>query len=296
MKRIHHSETPLIMLRRDLLLSSSVAVLTLLFDEACGSATETGATNGSGAGGTGAGGQNDAALGSDAENSAPETSTGDAGAVDGSLGDLLLDATPQCAEVKTDDNIEGPFYRPGAPEQSMLADDATPGIKLRLSGRVIGQDCRPIAGALLDVWQANSDAAYDAVGFAFRGKVIVGADGSYEIHTVIPGHYLNGAQYRPAHIHAKVSAPGFVPLTTQLYFDGDPYNGIDPFIKPSLIMTLQDAVGDGTVDKQAVFDFVLPLEACASCSDLSASTGYSRSESVSNRSSGWSTLRTRRAF
>ena len=59
---------------------------------------------------------------------------------------------------------------------------------------------------------------------------------------MLPGRYLNGAQYRPAHVHVKVSAAGHVPLTTQLYFPDDPYNAIDPFIKNKQIVFM----GDGT--------------------------------------------------
>jgi catechol 1,2-dioxygenase len=64
---------------------------------------------------------------------------------------------------------------------------------------------------------------------------------------------LNGAQYRPAHIHVKVSAPGFQTITTQLYFEGDKYNAIDPFIHASLIMPIRDMNGV----KTCPFDFSL---------------------------------------
>src|SRR5690606_34392367 len=99
-------------------------------------------------------------------------------------------------------------------------------------------------GAVLDFWQADDDGGYDNDGvadppageFVLRGKVESDAAGGFSLKTIIPGHYLNGNQYRPAHIHVTVSAPGFASLTTQLYFEGDPYNEIDPFIIDSLIM------------------------------------------------------------
>jgi protocatechuate 3,4-dioxygenase beta subunit len=87
-----------------------------------------------------------------------------------------------------------------------------------------------------------------------RGRIYSGDDGSYDLRTIIPGHYLNGDQFRPAHIHVRVSAPGHALLTTQLYFEGDPYNAIDPFIEAPLIMPLADAARGG---KQATFDFVI---------------------------------------
>ncbi len=52
----------------------------------------------------------------------------------------------------------------------------------------------------------------------------------------------------------KVHVPGRPLLTTQLYFEGDPYNAIDPFIHPSLIMPL---VGQYAGGKTAAFDFVV---------------------------------------
>jgi protocatechuate 3,4-dioxygenase beta subunit len=165
--------------------------------------------------------------------------------------DGALDATPECAE--TDDNIEGPFYKEGAPYVSALADAQTTGTPLLVSGRVLDTSCAPLAGALLDVWQANDAGQYDLTGYTLRGKLLTDAAGNYQLRTIVPGHYLNGAQYRPAHIHVKASAPGTALLTTQLYFAGDPYNAIDPFIKPSLIMT----VVPGEAVSLARFDFVL---------------------------------------
>ncbi len=72
---------------------------------------------------------------------------------------------------------------------------------------------------------------------------------------IVPGRYLNGSRYRPAHVHVKLSAPGHPPLTTQLYFPEDPYNKGDPFIHRSLIMqTISKPDG-----MHANFEFVLPV-------------------------------------
>jgi protocatechuate 3,4-dioxygenase beta subunit len=86
-----------------------------------------------------------------------------------------------------------------------------------------------------------------------RGKLRTEADGRYHVRTVLPGRYLNGAQYRPSHIHVKLRAPGFTELTTQLYFPGDPYNDVDPFIHRSLIMGVEQA----SSGLKARFDFAL---------------------------------------
>ena len=75
----------------------------------------------------------------------------------------------------------------------------------------------------------------------------------WELRSIIPGRYLNGDRFRPAHVHVKLRARGHRELTTQLYFAGDPYNDGDPFIVPSLIMKHRK---DGDV-RRAAFDFVL---------------------------------------
>jgi protocatechuate 3,4-dioxygenase beta subunit len=169
--------------------------------------------------------------------------------------------TPTCMETET--NIEGPYYRAAAPFRADLRTGVTTGVLLILRGRVFGVGCtKPLTDAIVDVWQADGDGHYDNDGtltvppsdYRLRGRVKVDAAGNYEVSTVIPGHYLNGSQYRPAHIHVKVSAAGHRLLTTQLYFEGDPYNGIDPFIKKPLIMKIESLPSG---EKLAKYDFVL---------------------------------------
>ena len=171
-----------------------------------------------------------------------------------------VSATRACAE--THDNIEGPYYRAGAPSRWDISDPGMKGTPLEITGRVTGADCATaLRGARLDVWQANASGHYDNDGsfgdpgsrFMLRGVLTTDADGRYRVKTIVPGRYLNGPQYRPAHVHMKVHADGFAPLTTQLYFPGDPYNDVDPFIHPSLIMTVARA--DDRL--RASFDFVL---------------------------------------
>jgi hypothetical protein len=177
----------------------------------------------------------------------------DAGAPDGGDGGPDGGLTPSCED--TEDNILGPFYVAGAPVKTTLLEAGMPGTRFTVRGQVLGfVDCLPLTQALLDVWQADDAGNYDSVGYRLRGIINVDSTGSYVLSTIIPGHYLNGAQYRPAHIHVKVRAPGYTELTTQLYFEGDPYNAIDPYIKQSLIMHVTD---DGSGGKQSTFTFVI---------------------------------------
>lgn len=162
----------------------------------------------------------------------------------GAATDLL--PTPACEE--TEDQILGPFYRDGAPMRATLAG-AGGGEALVVRGVVLGTDasCAPLAGALLDVWQADASGAYDTAtaDFGWRGKLLTDDNGRYTLTTILPGRYLNGDVYRPRHLHLKVSAAGHAPLTTQLYFAGDPFLATDPFFHPSLVIPIARASADG---------------------------------------------------
>ena len=144
---------------------------------------------------------------------------------------------PQDLRPVTEANIEGPYYRPGAPLRSRLADGLK-GDPLKIGGRVLSPDGTPLAGALVDVWQADRDGAYDLKSDAFvlRGRIRAGADGRYAFETILPGQYDLGEAKRPAHIHYKISADGHAGLTTQLDFKGDPWLARDPFVRDSLII------------------------------------------------------------
>jgi protocatechuate 3,4-dioxygenase beta subunit len=111
--------------------------------------------------------------------------------------------------------------------------------------------CQPLKGTILDIWQANSTGEYDNKGFTLRGKVKTNNDGIYIIDTIIPKEYGQGDITRPGHIHLKVGVPNQPTLTTQLYFEGDPY--LTDREDKSLVMNTTEANGT----KKAKFDFVI---------------------------------------
>ena len=125
----------------------------------------------------------------------------------------------------------GPFYVKGAPAQAELcASGSGGGQKLTVSGRVLGTpECAPLAGALVEVWQADSRGGYtqvgagqDDAGCLLRASLKADAEGRYLFRTVLPGEYPG----RPRHIHYRVSAKGYATLVTQLYFARE--RGIPP--------------------------------------------------------------------
>jgi catechol 1,2-dioxygenase len=151
----------------------------------------------------------------------------DLDAASGDIDALILPDGAICRPTTSD--VLGPFHRPGAPSRAMIADLTEAGDRIALDGVVLGSDCTtPLAGAKLDVWQADATGAYHeptAAGgpFRLRGQIASAADGTWAIDTIRPGNYMNGPGWRPAHIHFIVSAPGHRSLTTQLYFAGDQF-------------------------------------------------------------------------
>jgi len=131
-----------------------------------------------------------------------------------------------CDKVTEDAFGQGPFYTPNAPliQNDKLASPTEVGQKMIISGRVYNLDCsEEIANTEIDIWHANDNGDYDNSGFNLRGIAKTNIHGFYIFETIKPGHYLNGATFRPAHIHFKITPPGFSPLITQLYFAGDQY-------------------------------------------------------------------------
>ncbi len=211
--------------------------------------------SGASAGGPGTGGGTTGGLGGRGQGGAGGMGQGGAGGGNPLADCKMRGPTDGC--YITEDNILGPFYKAGAPFEDDLADGLDGDLML-IQGTVFGCDCvTPLAGAVVDVWQADAEGAYDNDGFILRGKIETDEDGKYSFVTVKPGWYLNGAQYRPAHIHYKVSHKDGMALTTQLYFEGDPYIPIDPFVKDSLVIPLSPGDVGGAEGLLGTFDIVL---------------------------------------
>ena len=191
-------------------------------------------------------------------------------------GDFLREAgfpvIPPIAPLKdlspTQDNIWGPYFREGAPYRAKITPPMSAGTVLLIQGRVWGIDTqKALAGAVLDIWQADHEGHYDNDDqdrppaknlFVNRARLITDETGYYEYETIHPGAYKTGPNsWRPSHIHYFVRHGGYKPLVTQLYFKGDPHNAADQFIKPSLIIEpRRQAVGKQSYEV-GIFDVVL---------------------------------------
>jgi len=163
--------------------------------------------------------------------------------------DIRMDAADKAAGVGggTPRTIEGPLYVAGTPVRDGVAkidvdpDDAAD--PLVIHGTVTDLNGKPVAGAVVECWHANSNGFYshfDPTGaqsdFNLRGAVRTGADGRYEFRTLMPVGYgcppqgatqqlldgLGRHGNRPAHVHFFVTAEHCRKLTTQFNIEGDP--------------------------------------------------------------------------
>ena len=131
-----------------------------------------------------------------------------------------------CDRTTQDRYGQGPFYTPNPPTlfDNQLANESEKGTRIIITGRVYDLSCeKVIPNTEVDIWHADDDGRYDNSGYNLRGKVYSNEQGYYTFETIKPGFYLNGSQFRPSHIHFRITPPGFDTLITQLYFEGDPY-------------------------------------------------------------------------
>ena len=162
-----------------------------------------------------------------------------------------LELTPACADhdAATVAEEEGPFYKPKAPLRHDLAGDALGGEKITSAGYGLDPKCRPIPGAVVQVWHANQNGEYDNAGFKLRGYQLTDLHGRWWFATIVPGLYPG----RTRHYHLKVQGPSRPLLTTQLYFPKEPRNSEDQLFDQRLLLRLTEA-SDGKI---GWFDFVL---------------------------------------
>lgn len=135
-------------------------------------------------------------------------------------------------DCKTTKDILGPYFRPDAPFRSDLTIEGDTGSVIELSGTVYQKDCvSPLENALVEIWHCDANGAYDNDTDEYRYRASARSDenGQYQFRTIIPGKYLNGALYRPSHIHFRVTAEDHSELISQIYFQGDPHIEKDPW-------------------------------------------------------------------
>jgi len=158
-----------------------------------------------------------------------------------------------CDGTLTPAQTEGPFYTPNTPERTNLVEEGMSGTPVLVTGKVLNQACEPVAGAMVDFWQADDAGQYDNVGYRLRGHQFTDEAGNYRLETIMPALYSGG---RTPHIHVKVFAPdGRDVLTSQIYFQGESEQVSDSLFRSDLIA--HDLEPDESGRRHVRTDFVV---------------------------------------
>jgi catechol 1,2-dioxygenase len=166
--------------------------------------------------------------------------------------EVAVDATDNSGRPGTITTIEGPFYLPDAPAAKspcvLPHRSNEPGPVLIFSGRVLSSNGEALPGAVLDLWQSDTNGRYshfdiprDEAPYNLRARISADRSGKFDVQTRLPGPYeipkagptgallaaMGRHAWRPAHLHMKVEHPGYRTLTTQLFLKNDPWLGSD---------------------------------------------------------------------
>ena len=172
---------------------------------------------------------------------------------------MLVDAiNHRLPKGATETTVLGPFYvdkQPLEEQGANIARDA-PGEPLYVEARFSSVDGEPLRGAVVDVWQSDSDGFYDVQrsdldGAQLRGRFHTDAEGQVKFWTIMPtaypipydgpvGDMLKATErhpWRPAHLHFMAASPGYSTLVTHIFVNGDKYLDSDAVfgVKDSLI-------------------------------------------------------------
>jgi len=198
------------------------------------------------------------------------------GGVAAGAGVMALGGAASAACTITPAQVNGPFFPMAINDYDWDMThvpghrDRAEGEVVEIVGRVLDSTCKPLRGAILDIWQANAGARYlhprdpspvpldpNFEGYA---RLYTAADGAYRLRTIIPGAYPVGPDWvRPPHIHFKVHPAMSPSITTQMYFAGHELNQKDglylhtpeaarPLITVAFDGTTADGVPVGTFD------------------------------------------------
>jgi catechol 1,2-dioxygenase len=211
--------------------------------------------------------------------------------------DLRLDQAERKAGLEggTPRTIEGPLWIAGAPlskGEARLDDGTEQGEVLFMEGQVRDTEGKPVAGAVIDVWHANTKGGYSFFDpaqskYNLRRRIETDEQGRYRFRSILPAGYacppdgvtqellnqLGRHGHRPAHIHFFVVADGYRKLTTQINIDGDEYlhddfafatrDGLIPEVRRVDDAESVRAKGLNAPYAEITFDFVLHSDGAA---------------------------------
>jgi len=170
---------------------------------------------------------------------------------------LVIGLNHRVEDTATESTVFGPFFVEGAPRFENGDDIAggAPGETCVVNGRILSRDGQPIAGARIDIWQADDQGKYDVqyddlAAARGRGHLFSDCEGRFWFQTIRPKpypiptdgpvgqllHTTGRSPMRPAHIHFRIAADAYETLTTHVFVADDPFLDTDPVfgVKESL--------------------------------------------------------------
>jgi protocatechuate 3,4-dioxygenase beta subunit len=173
----------------------------------------------------------------------------------------------------TETTVLGPFYvgeHKPMPHGADISPDLD-GELMFVQSRVTDLAGKPLANVPVDVWHADNDGFYDSqrptyetTGPSSRARFVTDADGRFFFRTILPCSYpiptdgpvgemiLQTRRHpmRPAHVHFLVNAPGYEPLITHVFIEGDKYLDSDVVfgVKDDLISRIEKRTDTSTPD------------------------------------------------
>jgi hydroxyquinol 1,2-dioxygenase len=187
----------------------------------------------------------------------------------------------------TEATVFGPFFVANSPEIPIGGDSSggAPGEPCWVEGTVTDTEGQPVAGARIEVWEADDDGLYDVQygddRIAARAHLFTDEDGRYSFWAITPTPYpiphdgpvgqllaaVGRSPMRASHLHFMVTAEGLRTLVTHIFVRGDELLGSDTVfgVKESLVKDFRRQAPGPTPDGRAVdrawsrvtFDIVL---------------------------------------
>jgi catechol 1,2-dioxygenase len=195
----------------------------------------------------------------------------------------------ETGEIPTSSSILGPFWSPRAPFRELggsIIQDPAPGGKVTLMHGTVTDlvTKKPIANAVVDIWQASANGKYDfqdpenQTDNNLRGKFRTNAEGKYHFYCLRPTAYslptdgpagvmlnlMERHPMRPAHIHLMISQENYKPVTTQIFPKDDPYLTTDSVfaVKDDLVVDFVPLKGDAKAELELEYNvFLVPKDA-----------------------------------
>ncbi len=197
-------------------------------------------------------------------------------------GFIRFDGKRYVGDCETTSDILGPFYRPDSPVRSSLVIKGEKGVPVELLGKIKHQDCTtPYKNAKIELWHCDGNGVYDNATseFKYRGTSFSDENGNYSFQTILPVAYdAGGGEIRPAHFHLMITAEGYQPLVTQLYFNGDKHIEKDIYANADAAKRRRLDVTETATGKKVIYDVSMAKVMLAETASLDKLSGIYNNE------------------